>query len=125
MKIDPAGHKKPAPSCCFKKKKQNKTKQKQKQGPGVVPPQYMAPGSFWRKASSWQYVYIWSCVVWWDTKIVGDVTLCSHLSNITYCHRTILSPIELSLGLFYSLIILLSKYVLQIKIRICLISLNH
>ena len=53
--------------------------------------------------------YSWSCVVWWDTKIVGDVTLYSFLSDITYCHRAILSPIESSLGLFSSFIILLSK----------------
>ena len=66
-----------------------------------------------------------SCVIWWDTKIVGDVTLFSHLSDITCCHRAILSPIESSLGLFQSLIILLSKYVLQIKMRICLISENY
>ena len=70
-------------------------------------------------------ILLWSCVVWWDTKIVGDVTLCPHLSDITCCHRAILSPIESSLGLFCSLIILLSKYVLQIKIRICLISENY
>ena len=44
------------------------------------------------------------------------------LSSITCCHRAILSSIESSLGLFYSLIILLSKYVLQIKMRICLTS---
>ena len=68
---------------------------------------------------------VWSCVVWWDTKIVGDVKLFPHLSDITCCHRVILSPIESSLGLFCSLIILLSKYVLQIKIRICLISENY
>ena len=68
---------------------------------------------------------MWSCVVWWDTKIVGDVTLFPHLSDITCCHRVILSPIESSLGLFCSLIILLSKYVLQIKIRICLINENY
>ena len=67
----------------------------------------------------------WSCVIWWDTKIVGDVTLFSHLSDITCCHRAILSPIESSLGLFYNLIILLSKNVLQIKMRICLISENY
>ena len=66
-----------------------------------------------------------SCVVWWDTKIVGDVTLYSYLSDVTCCHRAILSSIESSLGLFYSLIILLAKYVLQIKMRICLISENH
>ena len=66
--------------------------------------------------------------MWWGTKIVGDVTLFSHLSDITChacCQRAILSPIESSLGLFYSLIILLSKYVLQIKMRICLISENY
>ena len=58
------GHKKAASSCLKKtknKNKQTKTKQqtnkkqkkkqkeKKKQGPGVVFPQYMAPGSFWRK----------------------------------------------------------------------------
>ena len=68
---------------------------------------------------------MWSCVIWWDTKIVGDVTLYSHLSDITCCHRAILSPIESCLGSFYSLIILLSKYALQIKMRIYLISENH
>ena len=40
-------------------------------------------------------------------------------------HRAILIPIESSLGLFYSLIILLSKYGLQIKMRIYLISENY
>ena len=69
--------------------------------------------------------HIWSRVVWWDTKIVGDITLFSHLSDITCCHKAILSPIESSLGLFNSLIILLSKNVLQIKMRICLISENY
>ena len=68
---------------------------------------------------------IWSCVVWWDIKIVGDVTLVSSFSDSTCCHRAILSPIASSLDLFYSLIILLSKYVFQIKIRICLISENY
>ena len=58
-------------------------------------------------------------------KIVGDVTLYSHLSDITCCHKAILSPTESSLDLFCSLIILLSKYALQIKMRICLISENH
>ena len=56
---------------------------------------------------------------------MGDVTLFSHLSDITCCHRAILTPIESSLGLFYNLIILLSKYVLQIKMRIYLISENY
>ena len=32
-------------------------------------------------------VYWRSCVVWWDTKIVGDVTLFPHLSDITCCHK--------------------------------------
>ena len=44
---------------------------------------------------------------------------------ITCYHRAILSPIESRLGLFYSLIILLSKYVLQIKMRIYLITENY
>ena len=56
---------------------------------------------------------------------MGDVTLFSHLSDITCCHRAIPSPIVSSLGLFYRLIILLSKYVLQIKMRIRLISENY
>ena len=56
---------------------------------------------------------------------MGEVTLFSHLSDITCCHRAILNPIESSLGLFNSLIILLSKNVLQIKLRICLISENY
>ena len=55
---------------------------------------------------------------------MGDVTLASSFSDLTCCHRAILSPIASSLDLFYSLIILLSKYVFQIKIRICLISEN-
>ena len=67
----------------------------------------------------------WSCVVWWDIKIVGDVTLASSFSDSTCHHRAILSPIASSLDLFYGLIILLSKYVFQIKIRICLISENY
>ena len=49
-------------------------------------------------------------------------TLYSHLSDITCCHRAILSPIESSLGLF---IACLFYYVLKIKMRICLISENH
>ena len=37
-----------------------------------------------------------------------------------FANSILMYKIELSLGLFYSLIILLSKYVLQIKMRNCL-----
>ena len=89
----------------------------------VCPPKVLYPYKF--RLEGGLKLCIWSCVVWWDTKIVGDITLFSHLSDITCCHRAILTPIESSLGLFYSLIILLSKYVLQIKMRIYLISENY
>ena len=56
------------------------------------------------------------------TQIVGGVTLYSHLSDITCCHKAILSQTESSLGLFCSLSILLSKYTLQIKMKMYLIS---
>ena len=43
LKIAPAGHKKAAPSCCFKKKTKTKTKQKKKRTRSSPPPPDMAP----------------------------------------------------------------------------------